>query len=91
MSSRYMMLVAAIPVCYFAGYAYREMYDPDETVSTLNRKPESISDTLLASRLETLKESKRKVLHQLGELEAHREKLSDSNSPGVNTNIPGKL
>ena len=86
-----MMLIAAIPVCYFAGYAYREMYDPDQTVSTLSRKPESISDTLLSSRLETLKESKQKVLLQLSELEAHKQKLADSTSQGVDINIPGKL
>lgn len=33
MSSRYLMLIGAIPVCYFAGYAYREYNDPDQTMT----------------------------------------------------------
>ncbi|KAG0217097.1 hypothetical protein BGX31_000352 [Mortierella sp. GBA43] len=70
MSSRYLMLIATIPVCYFAGYAYREYYDPDETATTLE-------------------ESKLKVLKQLEEVEAHREKLKVA---GKNvTDIPGRL
>ncbi|KAG9072145.1 hypothetical protein KI688_006369 [Linnemannia hyalina] len=90
MSSRYLMLIGAIPVCYFAGYAYREYKDPDQSMTTLNRKPETLSDSLLESRLQTLEESKKKVLTQLAELEAHREKLQTV-SKGVNTNIPGRL
>ncbi|KAG0301758.1 hypothetical protein BGZ97_002631 [Linnemannia gamsii] len=90
MSSRYLMLIGAIPVCYFAGYAYREYNDPDQSMTTLNRKPETLSDSLLESRLQTLEESKKKVLTQLAELEAHREKLQTT-SNGVNTNIPGRL
>ncbi|KAG0372238.1 hypothetical protein BGX24_000529 [Mortierella sp. AD032] len=90
MSSRYLMLIGAIPVCYFAGYAYREYNDPDQSASTLNRKPETLSDSLLESRLQTLEESKKKVLTQLKELEAHREKLQ-TESKGVDTNIPGRL
>ncbi|KAK3812319.1 MAG: hypothetical protein J3Q66DRAFT_350059 [Benniella sp.] len=89
MSSRYLMLVAAIPVCYFAGYAYREYYDPDQSVTTLNRKPESLSDSLIANRLQTLEASKSTVLKQLAEVEAHREKLK---TIGKNdTDIPGKV
>ncbi|KAI8350444.1 hypothetical protein B0O80DRAFT_500657 [Mortierella sp. GBAus27b] len=89
MSSRYLMLIATIPVCYFAGYAYREYYDPDETATTLNRKPESLSDNLITNRLKTLEESKLKVLKQLEEVEAHREKLKVA---GKNvTDIPGRL
>lgn len=40
MSSRYLMLIGAIPVCYFAGYAYREYNDPDQsmTVSSCQNK-----------------------------------------------------
>ncbi|GJJ68424.1 hypothetical protein EMPS_00770 [Entomortierella parvispora] len=90
MSSRYIMLMAAVPACYFIGYAYREMYDPDETVTTLNRNPESISDALLKNRLETLKESKQKVLTQLKELEAHKHKLETPEN-GRRTDIPGRL
>ncbi|KAK3830947.1 MAG: hypothetical protein JOS17DRAFT_791043 [Linnemannia elongata] len=90
MSSRYLMLIGAIPVCYFAGYAYREYHDPDQSMTTLNRKPETLSDSLLESRLQTLEESKKKVLTQLTELEAHREKLQTT-SKGVDTNIPGRL
>ncbi|KAF9118523.1 hypothetical protein BGW39_001069 [Mortierella sp. 14UC] len=90
MSSRYLMIIGAIPVCYFAGYAYREYNDPDQAATTLNRKPETLSDSLLQSRLQTLEESKKKVLTQLKELEAHREKLQTA-SKGVDTNIPGRL
>ncbi|KAF9933762.1 hypothetical protein FBU30_004563 [Linnemannia zychae] len=90
MSGRYIMLMAAIPVCYFAGYAYREYNDPDQTVTTLSRKPETLSDSLLASRLQNLDESKQMVLKQLAELEAHRSKLQ-TESKGVNTDIPGRL
>ncbi|KAG0019245.1 hypothetical protein BGZ81_009868 [Podila clonocystis] len=89
MSSRFMLLAAAIPVCYFAGYAYREYHDPDQSSTLLNRKPESLSDSLLASRLQALDESKRKVEHQLAELDAHREKLRTTG--GRNTDIPGRL
>ncbi|KAF9964613.1 hypothetical protein BGZ70_006208 [Mortierella alpina] len=89
MSSRYLMLMAAIPVCYFAGYAYREMHDPDQTASTLHRNPQSLSDSLLESRLQTLQDSKRKVLHQLAELESHRDKLKSTN--GRDTDLPGRL
>ncbi|KAG0315290.1 hypothetical protein BGZ99_007545 [Dissophora globulifera] len=89
MSSRYLMLIAAIPVCYFAGYAYREYYDPDQTTSLLNRKPESLSDSLITNRLQTLEERKSKVLQQLSELEAHREKLTSQ--AGRDTDLPGKL
>ncbi|KAF9351463.1 hypothetical protein BGX26_010547 [Mortierella sp. AD094] len=88
-SSRYLMLMTAIPLCYFAGYAYREYYDPDQSVTQLNRKPESLSDSLIASRLQTLEESKRKVQLQLTELEAHREKLKST--AGRDTDLPGKL
>jgi len=84
------MLMAAIPVCYFVGYAYREMNDPDETVTTLNRNPESISDSLLKSRLATLQESKQKVLTQLKEVEAHRSKFETPEN-GRRTDIPGRL
>ncbi|KAF9117173.1 hypothetical protein BGX27_000022 [Mortierella sp. AM989] len=89
MSSRYLMLMTAIPLCYFAGYAYREYYDPDQSVTLLNRKPESLSDSLITSRLQTLEESKHKVQLQLAELETHRGKLKST--AGRNTDIPGKL
>ncbi|KAG0368611.1 hypothetical protein BGZ54_001581 [Gamsiella multidivaricata] len=89
MSSRYLMLMAAVPVCYFAGYAYREYYDPDESVTTLNRRVESLSDSLITNRLKALEESKRKVEHQLLELEQHRKKLKST--AGRNTDIPGRL
>ncbi|KAF9947878.1 hypothetical protein BGZ72_010185 [Mortierella alpina] len=89
MSSRYLMLMAAIPVCYFAGYAYREMHDPDQTASTMHRNPESFSDSLLESRLQALQDSKRKVLHQLAELESHRSKLKYAN--GRDTDLPGRV
>ncbi|KAF8927455.1 hypothetical protein EDD21DRAFT_123628 [Dissophora ornata] len=89
MSSRYLMLMTAVPLCYFAGYAYREYYDPDQSAATLNRNPESLSDSLIASRLKALEESKRKVRFQLAELEAHREKLKSN--VGRDTNLPGKL
>ncbi|KAF9098258.1 hypothetical protein BGX29_000014 [Mortierella sp. GBA35] len=90
MSSRYLMLIGAIPVCYFAGYAYREYNDPDQSATTLNRKPETLSDSLLENRLKTLEESKKKVLTQLSELESHRDKLRTA-SKGVKTDIPGRL
>ncbi|KAG0263136.1 hypothetical protein BG011_009238 [Mortierella polycephala] len=89
MSSRYLMLMAAVPVCYFAGYAYRELNDPDQPVSILNQKPESLSDSFLTSRLQALEESKTKVLYQLKELEEHRDRLKEMN--GRDTDIPGKL
>lgn len=44
----------------------------------------------LESRLQTLEESKKKVLTQLAELQAHREKLQTT-SKGVDTTIPGRL
>ncbi|KAF9165797.1 hypothetical protein DFQ27_003942 [Actinomortierella ambigua] len=53
------MLLMAVPACYFAGYAYREYYDPDATTN----------------RLQTLEESRKKVSKQLAEVEAHRDKL----------------
>ncbi|KAF8947081.1 hypothetical protein BGZ47_010326 [Haplosporangium gracile] len=90
MSSRYLMLIGAIPVCYFAGYAYREYNDPDQSMTTLTRNPETLSDSLLESRLQKLEVSKKKVLTQLAELEAHREKLQMA-SKSVNTDIPGRL
>ncbi|KAF9420810.1 hypothetical protein BGZ94_009016 [Podila epigama] len=89
MSSRFMLLAAAIPVCYFAGYAYREYNDPDQALTLLNSKPESISDSLLTSRLQSLKESKLKVEKQLAELDAHREKVQSPS--GRNTDLPGRL
>ncbi|KAI1318830.1 hypothetical protein EDD11_005676 [Mortierella claussenii] len=89
MSSRYVILMAAVPACYFAGYAYREYFDPDQSVTTLNRNPETLSDSLIASRLQTLEESKRKVQLQLKELEAHRDKLKST--VGRNTDLPGRL
>ncbi|KAF9914178.1 hypothetical protein BX616_008809 [Lobosporangium transversale] len=89
MSSRYLMLMTAVPVCYFAGYAYREYYDPDQSMTTLHRKPETLSDTLIDSRLKTLEDSKQKVMQQLSELESHREKLK--NTAGRDTDLPGRL
>ncbi|KAG0240714.1 hypothetical protein BGW41_006711 [Actinomortierella wolfii] len=83
------MLLMAVPACYFAGYAYREYYDPDATTSSLlNRRPETLSDALIQDRLQTLEESRKKVLKQLAEVEAHREKLEGRKVS--NTDIPGK-